>query len=95
MAMTAEGVPIDLETVPVRVDNIHIQGLGRTKDDFVTQAVDDLFKANTFNEMVFKASEVQRRLEKLGCFRNVGIVIDTSKGENASDNGYEVKQLID
>lgn len=44
-------------------------------------------------QMVFKASEVQRRLEKLGCFRNVGIVIDTSKGENASQDGYEVRQF--
>ncbi len=42
--------------------------------------------------MVFKASEVQRRLEKLGCFRNVGIVIDTSKGEYASPDGYEVNK---
>lgn len=49
--MTAEGVPIDLETVPVHIDNIHIQGLGRTKDDYVTQAVNDLFKACTFNEV--------------------------------------------
>jgi hypothetical protein len=40
--------------------------------------------------MVFKASEVQRRLEKLGCFRNVGIVIDTSKSEDSSSDGYEV-----
>lgn len=40
--------------------------------------------------MVFKASEVQRRLEKLGCFRNVGIIIDTSKGQDATSDGYEV-----
>jgi hypothetical protein len=44
--------------------------------------------------MVFKASEVQRRLEKLGCFRNVGIVIDTSKGESASEDGYEVRESL-
>ncbi len=51
MAVTAEGVPIDLDTVPVRIDNIHIQGLGRTKDDYVTQAVHELFKACNFNEV--------------------------------------------
>jgi len=87
VAKPSDGVSIDLDTVPVRVENVKINGLSRTKDDYVSQSVQELFKATTFNELVFKASVVQSKLEKLGCFRDVGIIIDVS---NSSPDGYEV-----
>jgi hypothetical protein len=55
-----------LETVPVRVDNVHIQGLGRTKDDYVTQAVNELFKAASFNEVIFIKDFTQKLQQQMG-----------------------------
>lgn len=34
--------------------------------------------------------KVRGRLEALGCFKNVGVFIDTSKGEKATKDGLEI-----
>ena len=41
----------NFKRVPVRVDIVNVEGLGRTKDDFVQQNVQDVFKAHTFEEV--------------------------------------------
>lgn len=42
-------------------------------------------------QLVFKASTVQSNLEKLGCFRDVSIIIDVS---DVSPDGYEVSKCF-
>lgn len=42
---------IDLESVPVRVENVQINGLSRTKDDYISQSVQELFKATSFKDV--------------------------------------------
>lgn len=79
-----------LEGVKARVDHIHIDGLERTKDDIVVEAVHNLFKAKDFQEVVFGAQEVRGKLESLGCFKNIGIYIDVSKGPEATPDGLDV-----
>ncbi|XP_064635465.1 sorting and assembly machinery component 50 homolog isoform X2 [Lineus longissimus] len=73
-----------------KVVNVHIDGLGRTKDDLVMHEVRDVFKASSFKEMVKMAHDAKLRLERLGIFKNVGIFIDTSKGANARKDGYDI-----
>lgn len=34
--------------------------------------------------------QTRLKLDALGCFRNIGVYIDTSKGPNATDDGLEV-----
>lgn len=81
---------IQLEGVKARVDRIHINGLGRTKDDIVQDAVKDLFAAEDFQEVLLKAHKVRTKLDSLGCFRNIAVYIDTSKGPKATPDGLEV-----
>ena len=73
-----------------RVDKINIEGLQRTKDDVVVETVQDLFKAKDFQEVIINAHKVRGKLEKLGCFQNIGIFIDTSTGAEATLDGLEV-----
>lgn len=37
------------------------------------------------------STEIRQRLEKLECFREIGVVIDTSKQKDATPNGYDVR----
>ncbi|KAL4225587.1 sorting and assembly machinery component 50 [Mactra antiquata] len=78
----------------VKVDRVVINGLDRTKDDIVIKQVEPLFEADTFEEMLQKSGETEDRLKRLGIFKQVATVIDTSKGENASENGYEVNYIV-
>lgn len=79
-----------LQTVQARVDKIHVDGLVRTKDDIIKSQVMDLFKASNFEDVIIRAYKVRERLDALGCFRNVGIYIDTSHGPDATPDGVEV-----
>lgn len=81
---------VDLQTVPVRVDRINIDGLGRTKNDIVEDCIRELFKAKDFQDVLLKAHKARVKLDELGCFKNIGVYIDTSKGPNATSDGLEV-----
>ncbi|KAB0791180.1 hypothetical protein PPYR_02980 [Photinus pyralis] len=81
---------INLEGVRARVDRIHINGLARTKNDYVEGAVQDLFQAVDFQDVLLKAHTVRNKLNSLGCFQNIGVFIDTSKGAKATPEGLEV-----
>ncbi|XP_066991173.1 sorting and assembly machinery component 50 homolog A isoform X2 [Anabrus simplex] len=81
---------VSLDGLQARVDKIHIDGLVRTKDDIVVETVRDLFKAKDFQEVIVGAHAIRGKLEALGCFRNIGIFIDTSSGPGATPNGLEV-----
>ena len=81
---------IDLHSLKVRVDRIHIDGLMRTKDDIIQSQVTELFKAQDFYDVILRASKVREKLGTLGCFKNIGIYIDTSQGPDATPEGVEV-----
>jgi len=89
---TPEGGTFDvkLDHIPARVDIVNLDGLKRTKDDYVTSTIESIFKVTNFEELVYKTTEVQRQLERLGCFRRVGILIDTNKAPGASPDSYEI-----
>lgn len=77
-----------------RVDKIYVDGLSRTKDDIIIATVKDLFQAKDFQEVIIGAHKVRGKLEGLGCFRNIGIFIDTSSGPDATPEGLEVFDII-
>ncbi|CAG9767730.1 unnamed protein product [Ceutorhynchus assimilis] len=81
---------IDMEKVPVRVDKINVEGLGRTKNDIVEDCIRELFKAKDFQDVLLKAHRARVKLDELGCFKNIGVYIDTSKGKTATEDGLEV-----
>lgn len=81
---------IVLQTVKARVDKIHVDGLMRTKDDIIKPQVMDLFKAKNIEDVIIRASKVREKLDALGCFRHIGVYIDTSQGPEATFDGIEV-----
>lgn len=81
---------INLEKVQARVDRINIDGLARTKNDIVEDCIRDLFKAKDFQDVLLKAHKARVKLDELGCFKNIGVYIDTSKGPKSTQDGLEV-----
>ncbi|KAG5882368.1 hypothetical protein JTB14_036292 [Gonioctena quinquepunctata] len=81
---------IDLEGVKARVDRINIDGLSRTKNDIVEDCIKELFKARDFQEVLLKAHRARVKLDELGCFKNISIFVDTSKGPKSTADGLEV-----
>ncbi|KAK6633716.1 hypothetical protein RUM44_004323 [Polyplax serrata] len=88
------GKRVDLSGVEARVDKINIEGLQRTKNDIVVETVEELFHSQDFQEVIVNAHKVRGKLEKLGCFQNIGIFIDTSSGAEATLNGLEVTFFV-
>lgn len=69
--------------VQVKVEHIKVQGLDKTKNDFVVHQCKDLFNAATFKDVILSCQEVKQKLEQANIFKTVSVLIDTSKGERA------------
>ncbi|XP_075988751.1 sorting and assembly machinery component 50 homolog A [Anticarsia gemmatalis] len=79
-----------LSGVRARVDRVHVDGLARTKDDVIRSTVDELFHATDFEDVIMRAHKVRRALDAMGCFRDIGVLIDVSSGPDATPEGLEV-----
>ena len=75
-----------------RVDKIHIDGLSRTKQDIIKSQIKELFRAQDFQDVIVNAYNTKGKLESLGCFKSIGVYIDTSQGPNATPDGVEVSE---
>ncbi|XP_026058298.1 sorting and assembly machinery component 50 homolog A [Carassius auratus] len=80
-----------LENKDVVVQHVHIDGLGRTKEDILTYEIADVFRAKNLIDVMKKSHEARQRLLRLGIFRHVEVVIDTAEGADALPNGLDVK----
>ncbi|KAL7646803.1 UNVERIFIED_CONTAM: hypothetical protein RMT77_002058 [Armadillidium vulgare] len=81
---------VKLGRLKARVQRVHVDGISRTKDDIVIGSVRDVFTAADFQTVILRIHEARMRLENLGCFKNVGVLIDTYSGDGAYDDGIEV-----
>ncbi|KAL3270662.1 hypothetical protein HHI36_021190 [Cryptolaemus montrouzieri] len=81
---------IVVEGISARVDKVHIDGIDRTKDDYIQDCFDDLFKATTFQDILVGAHRARLKLEELGCFKNIAVFVDTSKGVGSTPDGLDV-----
>ncbi|XP_058501736.1 sorting and assembly machinery component 50 homolog A isoform X1 [Solea solea] len=79
-----------LENKDVVVQRVHIDGLGRTKEDLLTYEIAEVFRAKNLIDVMRKSHEARQKLLRLGIFRKVEVVIDTSRGEDALPNGLDV-----
>ncbi|KAF3706209.1 Sorting and assembly machinery component 50 -like protein A [Channa argus] len=79
-----------LENKDVVVQRVHIDGLGRTKEDLLTYEIAQVFQARNLIDVMRKSHEARQKLLRLGIFRKVEVVIDTSRGEDALPNGLDV-----
>lgn len=81
---------VDLSKFAARVDAVNVGGLERTYDDYVNRAIQNLFKAKTFNEVVVEVKTSMKQLEQLGIYKSLHAKIDVSQGKSATENGYEI-----
>lgn len=79
-----------LENKNVVVQHVNIEGLGRTKEDYLGYEISDVFTARNLVEVMRKSHEARQRLLRLGIFKDVEVVIDISEGANALPNGLDV-----
>ncbi|KAG9329031.1 hypothetical protein JZ751_008362 [Albula glossodonta] len=79
-----------LENKDVVVQHVHVDGLGRTKEDFLTYEIADVFHAKNLIDVMKKSHEARQKLLRLGIFRQVEVVIDTAQGEDALPNGLDI-----
>jgi len=83
----------DLQTIfglKFHVSEVKVNGLGRTKDDIVCNAVKPVLRASTFGEVIKEAGVAEGRLRKLGCFNNVNVRLDS-----ASSSEQALKVVFD
>ncbi|XP_033106136.1 sorting and assembly machinery component 50 homolog B-like isoform X2 [Anneissia japonica] len=73
-----------------KVQKVHITGLGRTKNDLVIPQVQDVLKSENFKDVIQRSAEAKLRLEALGIFSSVGVLVDTAKGPGAKPNGMDI-----
>ncbi|KAK0141891.1 Sorting and assembly machinery component 50 A [Merluccius polli] len=79
-----------LENKNVVVQKVHIDGLGKTKEDCLTYEIAEVFRAKNLIDVMKRSHEARQRLLRLGIFRKVEVVIDTSQGVDALPNGLDV-----
>lgn len=80
---------------PASVQRVLIEGLEKTKDDFLLPKVKDAFEAENFAQIVKKCVYSRARLQELGIFKSVAITIDTCKVPGAPNNAYDVKFVVE
>uniref|UniRef100_A0A8C5GKN4 POTRA domain-containing protein n=1 Tax=Gouania willdenowi TaxID=441366 RepID=A0A8C5GKN4_GOUWI len=76
--------------VQVVVQHVNIQGLGRTKEDLLGYEISDVFHSKNLIDVMRKAHIARQRLLRLGIFKQVEVLIDTSEGTDALPNGLDV-----
>uniref|UniRef100_A0A668ARS8 Sorting and assembly machinery component 50 homolog, like n=1 Tax=Myripristis murdjan TaxID=586833 RepID=A0A668ARS8_9TELE len=79
-----------LENKDVVVQHVNIQGLGRTKEDLLGYEISEVFLAKNLIDVMKKAHLARQKLLRLGIFKDVEVLIDTSEGADALPNGLDV-----
>lgn len=82
---------VDFTKFKARVAKININGLDRTKDDYIQRACKKLFAAKNFQDVLEETNHAYESLMELGIFKNLRAFIDTDKSsESPSQYGYVV-----
>uniref|UniRef100_A0AAR2ISF3 POTRA domain-containing protein n=1 Tax=Pygocentrus nattereri TaxID=42514 RepID=A0AAR2ISF3_PYGNA len=74
----------------VVVQHVNIEGLGRTKEDYLGYEISDVFNAKNLIDVMKKSHEARQKLLRLGIFKEVEVLIDISEGDDALPNGLDV-----
>lgn len=76
-----------IETKPIKIDRVEIEGLKRTKDDIVKKATKCLFDSKTIGDVIVKAAIAKKNLMQLECFTDVSAKLDVNS-VNGEDTYY-------
>ncbi|KAG5673774.1 hypothetical protein PVAND_003794 [Polypedilum vanderplanki] len=87
---TSNSAGVDFKNFKARVAKININGLDRTKDDYIQRACKNLFASKNFQDVLLETNYAYENLMELGIFKNLHAFIDTDKSKDASHHGYVV-----
>ncbi|XP_060068746.1 sorting and assembly machinery component 50 homolog [Ylistrum balloti] len=80
---------------PAKVRRVLIEGLVRTKEDFLLPKIRDAFSAENFEQVVRQCVVSKANLQELGIFKTVKITVDTCQAPGASQTDYDVKFIVE
>nr|XP_018906395.1 PREDICTED: sorting and assembly machinery component 50 homolog [Bemisia tabaci] len=84
----------DWSKVGAFVQKVVVDGVRRTKDFVIHDQLKDVLEAKNFADVIKQSIAVKNKLEALGIFQKVGVLIDVSRGPDAVEDGYEVTFFV-
>lgn len=88
-------VTVSLKNKPAKVQRVVIDGIARTKDDICSKQVQTLFQSENFADMIQRCQECKVKLQKLGVFSKVYVMIDVYKGKEPRPYAYTVHYKVE
>lgn len=79
---------ISLSSVKANVHSVEFKGLRYTRNDYVKQSPNGLFKVENFQQLLDECHRTTTYLQSLGAFKEIKVEIDTS---SVSDISYVVR----
>ena len=73
---------VNFKSVPSYVESVQIKGLQQTDEAYVRANISSaIFEAKTFYEVLDQTEQIRRNLHKLGCFKDVAVLIDSKESK--------------
>jgi len=86
-----ETTELVIEDKPVTIERVHVDGLTKTKADFIANDLKKMFKSKSFLETYHNAIKSRQSLMKKGIFKDIQVTIDTTDGyDQKKDDGLQV-----
>ena len=92
----ADETSSDVDNIPLKVPavikNIFIDGLCKTNNELVTNQLHELFKAKTFADIMTEAHLGKLKLERLGVFAAIDVLVDVSA--DSQHDSFDVHYIV-
>lgn len=88
-------VTVLLKDKPAKVQRVVIHGIARTKDDICVQQVQTLFETENFANLIERCQDCKVKLQRLGVFSKVDVLIDTYKGQDPKPYAYTINYIVE
>lgn len=85
-------VVINFAQVKAGVKNVRVNGLKKTRDEYLKKHFGNIFEAGNFDEILHRTDQIRQNLSRLGCFSKVETLIDVARDEigNSSKKLYDI-----
>lgn len=81
--MARDQIKFDFKKSNAYVESIHIQGIERTREDYIRAHIDSaIFNSTNFEQVLSHCDNIRKALNKLGCFSQVEVLIDHDESDS-------------
>ncbi|CAF0774689.1 unnamed protein product [Rotaria sordida] len=85
---------VNLDRVPAYCAHVNVNGIQRTKEDYIRQQITTIFSSNTFESLLLNVEQLRTRLLQMGCFRDVAVIIDKAQ-DSKVENSYDITYITE